>query len=414
MRFFYTLAVHFYRVSIILASLFHKKARLWAHGRKNVFNEIEQKCKGINDIVWFHCASLGEFEQGKPFIEKVKKEHPQVAILLTFFSPSGYLIRKNDPIADFTFYLPIDTPGNAKKFISLVKPKFAVFVKYEYWYNYINQLHKNNIPLFYISAIFRKDQYFFKWYGSWFVKQIKKCTHFFVQDDQSIQLMNELEINQVTKTGDTRFDRVYQIASLPFELPFVSHFKSNKKLIVAGSTWEPDDKILKSFLDQNQGVFKIIITPHEIGPNRIQFIKDLFIDYRVISYSEFENENLSDYQVLIIDTIGMLNKIYKFSDYSYIGGAFGSGLHNILEAAVYGVPLFFGPKYSKFKEARDLLQLKGAFSISSESELIHKITQLEMLQDEYDKTCTICKSFVSNNIGAVDLIYSEAKNHFNL
>lgn len=411
MRLLYTCAVYLYLFAIYLASLFNKKAKLWIDGRKNIFKELETKCSGVQDLVWFHCASLGEFEQGKPFIEKVKKEHPQAKIVVTFFSPSGYTIRKNDPIADFVFYLPIDTISNAKRFIKIVNPKFAVFVKYEYWYNYIQQLNKQNIPFFYISAIFRKEQYLFKWYGSWFVRQLKKCTRFFVQDDQSILLMNQLNIEKVTKTGDTRFDRVYQIASQPYELSFISQFKNRSKLLVAGSTWEPDDKILKNFLDQNQGTFKLIIAPHEIHPSRIQFLKDLFIDYNLICYSEMEDENLADYQVFIIDTIGILSKIYKYSDYSYIGGAFGAGLHNILEAAVFGVPLFFGPKYQKFKEARDLVQLEGAFSILNEEQLIHKITQLEMRQEEYDKTCNICKKFVQNNVGAVDLIYSVVKDH---
>ena len=413
MRLFYTFAIYIYQSAIHIASLFNHKARLWVQGRKNIFNELESKCAGNQDIVWFHCASLGEFEQGKPFIEKVKNEHPQTKILVTFFSPSGYTIRKNDPIADFVFYLPIDTISNAKKFIKIVNPRFAVFVKYEYWYNYIQQLDRKNIPFFYISAIFRKEQYLFKWYGSWFVRQLKKCTRFFVQDDQSISLMQQLKIENVTKTGDTRFDRVYKIASQSYDLPYVVQFKNRSKLLVAGSTWEPDDKILKSFLDQNKRTFKLIIAPHEIHASRIQYLKDLFFDYSIICFSEMEQEHMADYQVFIIDTIGILSKIYKYSDYSYIGGAFGAGLHNILEAAVFGVPLFFGPKYQKFKEARDLVQLEGAFSILNDEQLILKITQLEMRQEEYDKTCNICKKFVHNNIGAVDMIYSVVKDHIN-
>ncbi|HNX21705.1 MAG TPA: glycosyltransferase N-terminal domain-containing protein [Bacteroidales bacterium] len=413
MRLFYTFAIYIYQSAIHIASLFNHKAKLWIQGRKNIFNELEFKCAGNQYIVWFHCASLGEFEQGKPFIEKVKNEHPQTKILVTFFSPSGYTIRKNDPIADFVFYLPIDTISNAKKFIKIVNPRFAVFVKYEYWYNYIQQLDQKNIPFFYISAIFRKEQYLFKWYGSWFVRQLKKCTRFFVQDDQSISLMQQLKIENVTKTGDTRFDRVYKIASQSYDLPYVVQFKNRSKLLVAGSTWEPDDKILKSFLDQNKRTFKLIIAPHEIHASRIQYLKDLFFDYSIICFSEMEQEHMADYQVFIIDTIGILSKIYKYSDYSYIGGAFGAGLHNILEAAVFGVPLFFGPKYQKFKEARDLVQLEGAFSILNDEQLILKITQLEMRQEEYDKTCNICKKFVHNNIGAVDMIYSVVKDHIN-
>jgi 3-deoxy-D-manno-octulosonic-acid transferase len=406
MRLLYSLAIQLYYLGILIASLFNKKAELWISGRKNLFQILEQKCTNKSNIIWVHCASLGEFEQGRPFMEKMKKENPDHTILLTFFSPSGYLIRKTDPIADIITYLPIDSLKNAIRFVKIVNPKIVVFVKYEYWYNYIWYLNQKNIPFYYISAIFREKQYFFKWYGKWFVKQLKRCSRFFVQDDISLELLHQLNIDQVTRTGDTRFDRVYQVAAKPYELDYVLLFKNRKKLMVAGSTWDPDEKILKKFYDFNIDSFKLIIAPHEIGTDRIQSIKDLFIDYRVIAYSEMENTDLSGYQVLIIDTMGMLNKIYKYGDYAYIGGAFGVGLHNILEAAVFGIPLFFGPKYQKFKEARDLVALQGAFSIVSEDQMIQKITQMEILQDEYDKTCSICESFVSKNIGAVDLICS--------
>jgi 3-deoxy-D-manno-octulosonic-acid transferase len=404
MRLLYSLAIQFYYTAIFIASLFNKKAKLWVTGRKNLFQELQLKVQNRSRIIWVHCASLGEFEQGRPFMENIKKEHPDTTILLTFFSPSGFQVKKNDPVADIICYLPIDSLHNVIRFVKMVNPTMVVFVKYEYWYNYIWYLNQKKIPFYYISAIFREKQYFFKWYGGWFVNQLKQCAHFFVQDDKSLQLLHKLQINQVTRTGDTRFDRVYQIATKPYELEFVKQFKNNHQLMVAGSTWDPDEKIIKRFFDAHQKTFKLIIAPHEIGKNRIQSIKDLFIDYHVVTYTELENQDISGFQILILDTMGMLSKIYKYADYGYIGGAFGAGLHNILEAAVFGIPLFFGPKYQKFKEARDLVALEGAFSIQNEDELIQKITNMELLQDEYDKTCSICKTFVSRNIGAVDLI----------
>lgn len=407
MRFLYTLAIHCYHVAIHLASLFNPKAKLWITGRANLFQDLQQKCNNKEHIIWFHCASLGEFEQGKPLMEKIKQDHSNRTILVTFFSPSGYLIKKNDSVADIVSYLPIDTPKNVIKFIDIVNPKSVVFIKYEHWYNFMFTLNQKKIPFYYISAIFREKQYFFKWYGAWFVEQLQHCSHFFVQDDQSVTLLHQIGIYQVDKTGDTRFDRVFQIANKDYELPFVIQFKQEKKLLVAGSTWEPDEIVLERWFAEFHKTFQLIIAPHEIDEHHIQTIKDRFKSYRIICYSEFHDQKLEDFQILIIDTIGMLSKIYKYSDYSYVGGAFGTGLHNILEAAVFGVPLFFGPKFQKFKEARDLVHLQGAFSLLYANELIHLISQFELHHDEYDKTCNICKKYVFHNIGAVDMIYSQ-------
>lgn len=406
MRFLYTLAIHCYHFAIHLASLFNPKAKLWITGRANLFQDLQQKCNNKEHIIWFHCASLGEFEQGKPLMEKIKQENPHYTILVTFFSPSGYLIKKNDAVADIVSYLPIDTPKNVRKFINIVDPQSVVFIKYEQWYNFMYSLNQKKIPFYYISAIFRENQYFFKWYGSWFVKQLQQCSHFFVQDDQSVNLLKQFGISQVNKTGDTRFDRVFQIANKQYELPFVIQFKQEKKLLVAGSTWEPDEIVLERWYAEFYKTFLLIIAPHEIDANHIQAIKNRFNSYRVICYSELQDQKIEEFQILIIDTIGLLSKIYKYSDYSYVGGAFGTGLHNILEAAVFGVPLFFGPKFQKFKEARDLVQLQGAFSLPDVTELIRLISQFELHHDTYDQTCNICKKYVFDNIGAVDMIYS--------
>jgi len=407
MRFLYTLAIHCYHFAIHLASWFNPKAKLWITERAELFLDLQQKCKDKTHIIWFHCASLGEFEQGKPLMEKIKQENPNFTILVTFFSPSGYLIKKNDAVADIVSYLPIDTPKNVRKFINIVDPKSVIFIKYEQWYNFMYTLNQKKIPFYYISAIFRENQYFFKWYGAWFVKQLQQCSHFFVQDDQSVNLLKQYGISHVHKTGDTRFDRVFQIANKEYELPFVIQFKQEKKLLVAGSTWEPDEIVLERWYAEFQKTFQLIIAPHETDTNHIQAIKERFNSHRVICYSELQNQKLEDFQILIIDTIGMLSKIYKYSDYSYVGGAFGSGLHNILEAAVFGVPLFFGPKFQKFKEARDLVQLQGAFSLPDASELIRLISQFELHHDTYDQTCNICKKYVFDNIGAVDMIFSQ-------
>lgn len=407
MRLLYTIAIHCYHFAIYCASWFNPKAKLWIDGRVNLFKDLKQKCINKNNIIWFHCASLGEFEQGKPLMEKIKQENSDFTILVTFFSPSGYLIKKNDSVADMVSYLPIDTPKNVRKFINIVNPKKVIFIKYEHWYNFMYALNQKNIPFYYISAIFREKQYFFKWYGSWFVSQLKQCSHFFVQDDQSVSLLHKIGISQVHQTGDTRFDRVFQIANKPYVLPFVVQFKKDKKLLVAGSTWEPDEIVLERWFSQFHNSFKLIIAPHEINANHIHSIKENFKSFKVICYSDILDQKIEDFQILIIDTIGMLSKIYKYSDYSYVGGAFGSGLHNILEAAVFGVPLFFGPKYQKFKEARDLVQLQGAFSLSDANELIPLISKFESQDDAYDKTCNICKKYVFQNIGAVDLIFSQ-------
>ena len=407
MRLLYTLFIHLYSLGALLASPFSLQARQWWQGRRHVLAFLKEKCQGKNNIIWIHSASLGEFEQGKPLMERLRKDHPECSILLTFFSPSGYEIRKNEPLADVVAYLPADTLRNVRRFLDIVQPKAAIFIKYEYWFNYMDALYKRHIPFYYISAIYRPTQHFFKWYGGWFVRQLKKCTHFFVQNTISQQLLNSIGIHHVTIAGDTRFDRVYAIAQQDFTLDFALRFKGDSQLIVAGSTWEPDEQLLRQVFDAVHDHYKLILAPHMIDNEHIKIIKNIFSDYKVLCYSEMEGQPLEDFQVLIIDTIGLLSKIYKYSDISYIGGAFGKGLHNILEAGVFGVPLFFGPKYSKFNEAVELVSRGGAFSVLTADEMTTRIQQFSAQPEQYRAVCDICRQFVEENLGAVDKIMAE-------
>lgn len=398
----HSIGVILYTFGIFIASIFSKKARLWIKGRKNLFKKLENTFRGDEQPIWIHSASLGEYEQARPLIEKIKQEQPDTKILVTFFSPSGYEVRKNDTLPDYIFYLPADTQRNARRFLQIVRPRMAIFIKYEFWFNYMSQLGRQNIPFYYVSAIFRPEQYFFKPYGKWWAGQLAKAAGFFVQNEESRQLLNGIGIGQVEVCGDTRFDRVYAIANQPYSLDFVEQFKQNGKLIVAGSTWGPDEALLAQLLTHLSG-YKLIVAPHEIS--RKADVLKTFEAFKTVCYTELSNNALPDAEVLIIDTIGLLSKIYKYSEISYIGGAFKTGLHNILEAGVFGVPLFFGPKYSHFNEAVQLVTKKGAFSIQNYSEMLEILQHFEKDPDFYEQTCAICRQYVQDNIGACTRIY---------
>lgn len=383
-------------------SPFNEKARMWTQGRQGIFRRLESVFASNELPLWVHCASLGEYEQARPFIEKVKKESPDTKVLVTFFSPSGYEIRKNDSLPDYVFYLPADTLRNARRFVRTVKPCMAVFIKYEFWFNYMRALHEQTVPFYYICAVFRPQQYFFKPIGRWFRKQLRLASGFFVQNDLSAQLLRQAGIHQVTVCGDTRFDRVYAIASQNIRLDFVETFKQDHKLIVAGSTWGPDEQLLSALFSQLEG-YKLVVAPHEIS--RKDEVMRTFAGFKTVAYTEMEHDNLADCEVLVVDTIGLLNKIYRYSTLSYIGGAFKTGLHNILEAAVFGVPLFFGPHYSHFNEAVMLVQLKGSFPVTSSEEMLAIVRRFDREPEFYGQTCTVCRQYVASNIGACDLIY---------
>ena len=404
MRGLYTIGIWFYGLGIRIASLFNEKAKQWVRGRKGIFAELEKAFDGKSHPVWVHCASLGEYEQAKPLIEKIKQEQPEIKILTTFFSPSGYVQAVKKPLADYNFYLPLDLPCNVRKFIDIVQPKAAIFVKYEFWFNYMRQLSQKSIPFYYISAIFRENQHFFKSSGRWFAEQLRQATHFFVQTEKSKQLLESIGIKQVTVCGDTRFDRVKAIAEKVEPFPFMETFCQNKKIIIAGSSWGPDEHLLAQLL-QHFPDYKLVVAPHEIS--RTPEVKETFAAYKTSLYTSMKEEELADTQVLIIDTIGILSRLYQYSTVSYIGGAFKTGLHNILEAAVYGKPLFFGPHYDHFNEAVNLVALKGAFSVNSTAEMQAIMEKFEQNPDYYAQTCEICQQFVADNSGAADTIYKQ-------
>ncbi len=406
MKVLYTIGIWFYGLGIRVAALFNEKARQWVRGRKGLFAELERTFAGKSDPVWIHCASLGEYEQAKPLIEKIKQEQPEAKILTTFFSPSGYVQAVKKPLADYNFYLPLDLPDNAKKFLDIVQPASAIFVKYEFWYNFMQQLHQKAIPFYYISAIFRENQHFFKPSGRWFAKQLQQASHFFVQTEKSKELLDGIGIKQVTVCGDTRFDRVKAIAAQVQPFDFMETFRGDKKVIVAGSTWGPDEQLLAQLL-QHFPDYKLVVAPHEI--NRTPEVKQTFAAYKTALYSSKEENDLANCQVLIIDTIGILSRLYQYSTVSYIGGAFKTGLHNILEAAVYGKPLFFGPHYDHFNEAVNLVAQKGAFSVNSSEEMKDIMTKFEQNPEYYAQTCNICQEYVAQNSGAVNIIYENIK-----
>lgn len=403
MRFFYTISIYSYYLAIHIASFFNPKARLWIIGRKNIFKEIEfaiQKLKTQN-LIWFHCASLGEFEQGRPLMEAMKKKDPSVRILLTFFSPSGYEIRKNYSGADYVFYLPLDTPANAKKFIEIVKPSKVFFVKYEFWFNFLKALKRKNIPTYLVSGIFRDDHHFFKSSGAWFRKQLSAFTHFYLQDEKSVRLLNSIGYFNVTLAGDTRFDRVFEVAANVNQNDLIKQFVADKKMLIVGSSWMEDEAIVSSI---KLAPLKLIIAPHEVNKAHLDSMVDRFGSAAsVLLYSNANESNVSDAQILIVDNIGMLSSLYQYATVAFIGGGFGKGIHNILEAATFGLPIIFGPNYKKFTEAKELIKLGGAFSIKDSSDFEKT---MHLLDDEQVlKTASlISKMYIKTHVGATGRI----------
>lgn len=361
MNYLYNISIWFYVVAVYFASLFNGKAKLWINGRKNIFKKIKEATKNQKNIVWFHCASLGEFEQGKPIIQAYKLKYPTHKILLTFFSPSSYEVRKNTSLADFVSYLPADTKSNVKKFISIVKPIKVVFIKYEFWFNYMAELKKQNIPFYSVSAIFRDGQMFFKY--KWWAKQLKNVTHFFVQDKNSVELLKSIGFKNTTISGDSRFDTVLANTQNPVKIPLIEMFCKSKPTIICGSTWPKDEIILVKYI-KDHPENNYIIAPHEL-----QNISDLKKQTNALRYSLADDKNIFTSNVLIIDSIGILSHIYSYGSIAYIGGGFGSGIHNILEAITFRLPAIFGPNYQKFNEATELIALGGAKSISNYTEL---------------------------------------------
>ncbi len=391
---------------ILLSPLFSPKMSLFVKGRKSVIDTIKSTLKKGDKTIWFHCASLGEYEQGVPIIKKTKEEFPDHKIIVSFFSPSGFEVKKNDELADCTVYLPLDTPKNAKNLIDLLQPSVAIFIKYEFWPNYLFELKKKSIPTILVSGLFRKDQVFFKFYGGFMRRTLNSFSHFFVQDQLSKNLLEQLKISQVSVSGDTRFDRVSDQLSMNNELDFMALFKQDLFCLVCGSTWPKDESILINYINNFSNNTKFIIAPHEVNNLRIESLKKK-LKVKTVLYSEREKYNISDYQVLIIDTVGLLTKVYSYADVAYIGGGIGmgaNGLHNILEAATFGVPIIIGENYTNFPEAKKLKKLNGLFSVATPQEFIDIFNQLKTDAPFCEKTGLISKNFILNNRGATDII----------
>jgi len=406
---FYNAGIYLYYLLIIIISPFNSKAKLWLSGRKKWKEKLAGKF-GTNKapIAWFHCASLGEFEQARPVLENFRENFPEYKILLTFFSPSGYEIRKNYPKADFIEYLPLDTQANARLFIDITRPKIAFFVKYEFWHHYINCLNNSGIPVISFSTIFRKDQLFFKSYGKFYLAILKRLSKIFVQNKESLDLLTGHHINTGEIAGDTRFDRVLEIRKSIKPLPIVESFKDSSKVFIAGSTWPKDLEILSPLIDKGGKDLKFIIAPHEIHEHEINnFMQSCKL--RCVRYTKAENTQVNDFEVLIIDCIGILSGVYAYGDFGYIGGAFGKGLHNTLEAATFGLPLFFGPNYRKFQEAKDLISIGGAFSISSNIEFENAFFKVMNNPNLHQEIVSKNKNFIEANKGATDRIIGYSK-----
>ncbi len=409
MKFIYNLFIQIFGFSIRLASLFDAKAKKWIIGRKTVFEEIEKAIFPNDKVIWMHTASLGEFEQGRPVLEALRKKYPVHKLVLTFFSPSGYEIRKDYDHVDHVFYLPLDSQKNAERFVRLIHPELAIFVKYEFWFNYINELNKQACPTYFISSIFRADQYFFKWYGAWFRKQLKLITHYFVQNESSIDLLNSIGIYNICLSGDTRFDRVYDLAQQCQKFPLVEKFKGKNQLFIAGSTWPSDENILIPLIEKNPKV-KFIIAPHETKVERIrQILKKL--SSKALLFSEATEERIENAQVLLIDSVGILAHLYQYADICYIGGGFGVGIHNIQEPVTFGRPVIFGFNFEKFREARDLLNRGGAFAINDAGELEIKAKALLNDKSFLNTASKVCISYVEEMRGATEAIMKFIDTH---
>jgi 3-deoxy-D-manno-octulosonic-acid transferase len=363
MRLIYDLGIRLYYLLVLLASPFNPKARLWLKGRKGWVQRISAEVRPGESLTWFHCSSLGEFEQGRPVIEKIRDEFPDKKILLTFYSPSGYEIRKNYPGAEHVFYLPLDTGRNARKFLDTLHIEQAFFVKYEFWYHYLKELNSRKIPAYLISGIFRKNQVFFSWYGKWYLKILHLFDHLFVQQKSSSELLKEHGVRHTSVSGDTRFDRVHEITrNVPVDERFLS-FCRNSTVIVAGSTWPEDDELIIKYINSSSKTCKWIIAPHEIHKTGINRLLEK-IEAKVQLYSSLAEEDLDNTEVIIIDSIGLLSSLYQYASIAYIGGGFGKGIHNTLEAAAFSKPVLFGPDYSRFQEAKDLIAANASIAVA--------------------------------------------------
>ncbi|MCR4921609.1 MAG: 3-deoxy-D-manno-octulosonic acid transferase [Bacteroidaceae bacterium] len=401
----YSLAIYLYMLGIIFVSPFHRKARAMVKGRIDTFRILRRQIDPQARYVWFHAASLGEFEQGRPLMERFRRQHPEFKILLTFFSPSGYEVRKNYPGADVICYLPLDTPGNVLSFFRLVRPEMAFFIKYEFWLNFIIACHHRRIPVYSVSSIFRKNKVFFRWYGWGYAHVLKLVTHFFVQDEESARLLATRGIrNNVTIVGDTRFDRVIDIAHQAKPLPLVEQFVADAPMVlVAGSSWPPDEDIIIPYFNSHSEM-KLILAPHVIDEDHLRQIESK-LRRPCLRYTEANEDNVRQADCLIVNCFGLLSSIYRYGHVACVGGGFGAGLHNVPEAAVYGIPVLIGPNNKGFREAQDLLRLGGCFEITGQTLFNAAMDHALRSEELRHSRGRICKSYIESNAGATDVIF---------
>ena len=407
MRLLYTLAIYIYGLLLRLAAPFNTKASEWVKGRSDLFIRLTAALKDIdrdkNPLVWFHVSSLGEFEQGRPIIESYRQAWPDCKILLTFFSPSGYSVRKNYELADWVFYLPLDTPGNTRRWMEIVRPGRAIFIKYDFWFNVLQALQQQKVQVYFISVKFRPGQHFFRWYGGWFREQLNAVTWFFVQNHESAKLLQSIGKHNVTITGDTRFDRVFAISTHRQSFPLVEKFVGKSKLFICGSTWKEDEALLLPLIRRKELGLKFIIAPHDPSPERIRYIIDR-MEQPVFCYSELNGNNADQAGILLLDSVGILAQLYQYATLAYVGGGFGVAIHNIQEPVTFGVPVFFGPKFHKFTEAVDLVEQGGVFCVNSSADLISKTIGILADQQAYQHISDICRRYVDENRGATEKI----------
>lgn len=409
----YNIIMYIIQLGVAIGSIFNDKLRKMWQGEQDAVQTLRKKVEPDADYIWFHAASLGEFEQGRPLMEQIKKSYPQYKILLTFFSPSGYEVRKNYEGADIITYLPIDTVGNARQFLRTVRPVMAFFIKYEFWYNYLHILQYRGIPAYSVSSIFRPDQVFFKWYGRGYGRVLKCFTRFFVQNEESKKLLESIGIHDTMVVGDTRFDRVLQIKEASKLLPIVERFvkgtpEDPKKVFVAGSSWQPDEEIFLKYFNNHRD-WKLIVAPHVIGEDHLKFIFSLIKDKKVVRYTQATEDNVAEADVLIIDCFGLLSSVYHYGDVAYVGGGFGVGIHNVLEAAVWGMPVLFGPNNKHFAEAQGLLQSGGGIEIEDNETFSLIMSQLSDGSAYYDTCGQEAGAFVQSLAGATKKVLSSVK-----
>jgi len=406
--FFYDVLTHITCFFLKVIALFNPKIKLFVNGRKNVFQKLQESVAVTDRTIWIHCASLGEFEQGLPILEQLKKQYQNHKIIVSFFSPSGYEVKKNSPVADVIVYLPLDTRTNAKHFLNIVHPDIAIFVKYEFWPNYLEELKLRNIKTLLVSGIFREDQAFFKDYGKWMQNSLQTFDHFFVQNEASKILLNNIQFKNVIVAGDTRFDRVSEILERDNSLDFIKTFKQDKTTIVYGSSWSDDERIYLDYLNSSKNI-KHIIAPHDIKPHKIEKLRNS-ITKSVLLFSEKDSKNTAEYDVLIIDAIGLLTKIYSYADIAYVGGAFKTGLHNTLEPAVFGIPVVIGPEFQKFQEAVDLVNRKGILTVSNKEIYTTVISKLVGSEKYRLTTGEINSNYIHQQAGATTKILTYLNN----